>query len=262
MSGIKGKTSNKRARVQKAVEYDNENAPYSTSSTKGKQDKFTLEDIKTNLKCSNETQKKFVNSIKDNEITICNGPAGTGKTYVACAQALNDLKSGRYKNIVIVKSVIPIKDEEIGFLKGDLKEKMEPFLFSFVHNFQKICGEELTEFLLEKGYIKNMPIAYMRGINIDNAIIIIDEAQNLTSKKILTILTRLGKNSKMIFMGDSNQIDMKNPNTSGLERMLNDFDGIEGFGTVNFEEKDCVRHEVVKSVLNRVKELPNKQDYL
>lgn len=261
MSKASGKTSNKRARVQNAINFDNTNGSCSTTK-KNKDDKFTLDDIKVNLKCSNEIQKKFVNSIKDNEITISNGPAGTGKTYVACAQALQDLKNGRFKNIVIVKSVIPIKDEEVGFLKGDLKEKMEPFIYSFVHNFQKICGEELTDFLMEKGYIKTMPIAYMRGINIDDSIILIDEAQNLTSKKILTILTRLGKNSKMVFMGDSNQIDMRNPKSSGLAKMIVDFECVEGFGTISFEEKDCVRHEVVKKILNRVNELPNKEDYI
>lgn len=225
-------------------------------------ERFSLSDIKVNLKCSNPTQKKFVKSMKENDITICNGPAGTGKTYVACAQALADLKAGKYKNIVIVKSVIPIKDEEVGFLKGDLKEKMDPFMYSFVHNFQKICGQELTDFLIDNNHIQYLPITYMRGINIDNSIVMIDEVQNLTSKKILTILTRLGKNSKMVFMGDSNQIDMRNPKATGLSKMIADFDEIEGFGTINFTEDDCVRHEVVRKVLTRVNELPNKEDYI
>lgn len=216
-------------------------------------------DFKLSIKCKNQTQKKLINSIKDNYITICSGPAGTGKTFLACAQSLIELKNGNFDKIVIVKSVTPIKDEEVGFLKGDLKEKMEPYMYSFMDNFNKAIGEENVNRLVESGYIQNIPITYMRGINIDNSIIIIDETQNLTRKKIITILTRLGDMSKMVFLGDVDQIDMRNPNESGLSKMIDDFSDISGFGTVRFIEDDCVRHKVVQDVLNREKKLKEKE---
>ena len=144
-----------------------------------------------NVKCKTENQKSLVNSIKENEVTICSGPAGTGKTFLACAEALKLIKRyAKYKKIVIVKSVTTLKNEEIGFLKGNLREKMEPFMFSFVHNFEKIVGQAITSRLRELKTIEEMPIAYMRGINLDRSIIIIDEAQNISQENMRTILTR------------------------------------------------------------------------
>ena len=132
--------------------------------------------MKVNVKCKTENQKSLINSIKEKEITICSGPAGTGKTYLACAEALKLIKRyAKYKKIVIVKSVTTLKNEEIGFLKGGLREKMEPFMFSFVHNFEKLVGQAITSRLRELKTIEELPIAYMRGINLDRSIIIIDE---------------------------------------------------------------------------------------
>lgn len=208
-----------------------------------------LASIKLSIKCKNETQKKLINTIKDNDVTICTGPAGCGKTYLACYQSLIELKSESPINkIIIVKSVTTLKNEEVGFLKGSLADKMEPFIYSFIKNFEKIAGEGLIKGLMESNTIETLPIAYMRGINIDNAIVIIDETQNITIENIRTIMTRLGENSKMIFLGDIKQIDMKNKEDSALNFLVKNFKGIEGIGIVEFSNDDIIRHQLIKKI--------------
>ena len=199
------------------------------------------------VKCKTENQKSLVNSIKDNEVTICSGPAGTGKTFLACAEALKLIKRyAKYKKIVIVKSVTTLKNEEIGFLKGNLREKMEPFMFSFVHNFEKLVGQAITSRLRELKTIEEMPIAYMRGINLDRSIIIVDEAQNISQENMRTIMTRLGKDSKMVFLGDERQQDSKGGN--GLTFLMDHFSDIEGIGCVQFTKSDVVRNPLIAKI--------------
>jgi len=199
------------------------------------------------VKCKTENQKALVNSMKENEVTICSGPAGTGKTYLACAEALKLIKRyAKYKKIVIVKSVTTLKNEEIGFLKGGLREKMEPFMFSFVHNFEKLVGQAITARLRELKTIEEMPIAYMRGINLDRSIIIIDEAQNISRENIRTIMTRLGRNSKMVFLGDERQQDSKGGN--GLTFLMDHFADIEEIGCVQFNKSDVVRNPLIAKI--------------
>jgi len=209
----------------------------------------SLEQIKIEIKHKNDTQKKLTSSIKSNDITICTGPAGTGKTYISCLQALYDLKNDDdIKKIVLVKSVTTLKSEEIGFLKGTMEEKMEPFMYSFTGNFEKILGKELFAKLKAENFIEIMPIAYLRGVNIDNAIVIIDEAQNITIDNIRTILTRLGEKSKMVFLGDVKQIDSKNKYDSALKFLVERFNNIPKIGVVEFFKSDIVRHPMIKII--------------
>jgi len=199
------------------------------------------------VKCKTENQKILVNAIKGKEIIVCSGPAGSGKTFLACAEALRLIKrNSKFKKIVIVKSVTTLKNEEIGFLKGNLREKMEPFMFSFVHNFEKIVGQSITSKLRELKTIEEMPIAYMRGINLDKSIIIIDEAQNISQDNIRTIMTRLGKDSKMIFLGDERQQDSKGGN--GLTFLMEHFAHIEEIGCVQFNKSDVVRNPLIAKI--------------
>jgi len=199
------------------------------------------------VKCKTENQKALVNAIKEKEVIICSGPAGTGKTYLACAEALKLIKRyAKYKKIVIVKSVTTLKNEEIGFLKGGLREKMEPFMFSFVHNFEKLVGQAITSRLRELKTIEELPIAYMRGINLDRSIIIIDEAQNISRENIRTIMTRLGKDSKMIFLGDERQQDSKGGN--GLTFLMDHFQEIDEIGCVQFNKSDVVRNPLIAKI--------------
>ena len=211
------------------------------------EEKRISDTMTVNVKCKTENQKALVNAIKEKEVIICSGPAGTGKTYLACAEALKLIKRyAKYKKIVIVKSVTTLKNEEIGFLKGGLREKMEPFMFSFVHNFEKIVGQAITSRLRELKTIEEMPIAYMRGINLDKSIVIVDEAQNISRENMRTIMTRLGRDSKMIFLGDERQQDSRGGN--GLTFLMDHFSHIEEIGCIQFSKSDVIRNPLIAKI--------------
>lgn len=235
-------------RSKRKLSYEEEHEILESMSNQLNDTKF-LDRVKINIKCKTINQKKLVNEIKTKEMVICSGLPGTGKTYLSCAVALDLIKNkGEYKKIVIVKSVTTLKDEEIGYLKGSMKEKMEPFMYSFMHNFEKIIGRYNTQVLREDGLIEEMPIAYMRGINIDNSIVIIDEAQNISLDNIRTIMTRLGENSKMIFLGDENQVDMKKKTQSSLKFIIDKFSDFDEVGTVVLDNDDVVRNPLIKKI--------------
>lgn len=211
--------------------------------------RFDLQKVTFSLKCKNDSQKNLVKLISSNDITISSGPAGTGKTFIACAQALKLLKQdSRYHKILLVKSVTVLEGEDVGFLKGDLKEKMFPFTLSFLDNFYKLIGEDNTTAMLNEGLIEVLPLAYIRGRSIDNAIIIVDEAQNISLKNMRSTLTRIGENSKMIITGDIKQIDIKNKKLSSLDTVVNMFSGKHNIGTMFFETKDIVRNPIVMMI--------------
>ena len=215
-----------------------------------------LSKIKIELKFKNKNQKTFADHLENKEVIICSGPAGTGKTYVACAKALQLIKERpEYKKIYIVKSVTTLKDEEIGFLKGTMEEKMEPFVYSFIHNFEKITNRALISSLRSSGTIEVMPIAYLRGINFDDCIVLIDECQNITPDNMHTIMTRLGSNCKMIFLGDSAQIDLKNKKNSSLKLIMEKFSEVEEFGCMTFSDEDIVRNPLIKKIEKIFKEI-------
>jgi phosphate starvation-inducible PhoH-like protein len=213
------------------------------------EDKF-LQTMKINVKCKTENQKKLVNSIKENEITICSGLPGSGKTFLSCAEALKLIKTRpKYKRIVLVKSITPLKNEEIGHLPGNLEEKMAPIMESFTDNIRKLIGKTRMEKLIELGVIEIVPIAFARGRSIDNSIILIDEAQNISLDNIRTLMTRIGDNSKMVIMGDVKQKDIRNKRDSSLEIVLRRFDNVEGFGCVELRDpNDVVRNPIIKIV--------------
>jgi phosphate starvation-inducible PhoH-like protein len=206
--------------------------------------------LSVNIKCKTENQKKLVNSIKQNEITICSGLPGSGKTFLSCAEALKLVKGkSRFKRIVLVKSITPLKNEDIGHLPGDLKEKMAPIMESFTDNIRKVIGRSRMEKLMELGVIEIVPIAFARGRSIDNSIILVDEAQNISMDNIRTLMTRIGNNSKMVIMGDVRQKDIRNKKDSSLEIVLNKFKDVEGFGTVELRNpEDVVRNPIIKII--------------
>lgn len=211
--------------------------------------RFDVQKLKIEYNYKNESQKNLISLINNNKITITAGPAGTGKTYIACAQALKLLKSDqRFKKIILVKSVTVLEGEEIGFLKGDLKEKMFPFTISFLDNFYKLIGEGITQIMLDQGFIEVLPLAYIRGRSIDNSIIIVDEAQNITTKNMRSTMTRIGTDTKMIITGDTKQIDMKNSKLSSLDLVVRLFENKPDIGTMKFKVDDIVRDPIVKII--------------
>jgi phosphate starvation-inducible PhoH-like protein len=228
----------------------------------GKNHPTDIRSFRIDLKFKNKNQKIFGDLIESKEVVICSGPAGTGKTYIACAQALQLMKrEDRYKKIYIVKSVTTLKDEEIGFLKGTMEEKMEPFVYSFIHNFEKITNRTIVQNMRMNGLIQVMPIAYLRGINFDDCIVLIDEAQNITPDNMHTIMTRIGSNCKMIFLGDTAQVDLRNKKNSSLKLIIDRFSSLEEVGTMEFSDEDIVRNPLIKkieAVFNSLSESSNK----
>ncbi|MCK9416901.1 PhoH family protein [Candidatus Dojkabacteria bacterium] len=209
----------------------------------------------------NESQKNLINSIKNNEITIVAGPAGTGKTYITMAYALSLLRktTNKFKKIYLVKSVTTLKNEEVGFLKGDLNEKIEPVMWSFYLNMEKLILESSIKSLIEKEIVRPFPLAYMRGTSLDDSIIIADEMQNVNLDNSRTLLTRIGSNSKLILLGDINQIDMKNKNESSLEVLLNLFEDVSNIGVIRMSEEDTnIRNPLISVIETKYKEYINK----
>ena len=247
------KTSRRRGKLSEEELEEVQNFVYRKNA---EEDKF-LQSMSVNIKCKNENQKLVVESIKNNEITIVSGLPGTGKTFLACAEALKLIKTRpKYKKILLVKSVIQLPGEELGFLPGDLKDKLEPYMISFIDNFEKIIGESLTNKLRELGLIQIQPLAFVRGRSIDNTIIIVDEAQNISIQNMRTLMTRIGDNSKMVILGDVKQKDIKNPKNSSLEVVIDKFEGIDGFGCVSLRNPDdIVRNPIIKIIEKVFEEL-------
>jgi phosphate starvation-inducible PhoH-like protein len=213
------------------------------------EDKF-LKSMTVNYKCRTENQGKLRESIRGNEITIVSGLPGTGKTYIACAEALKLIKSRpKYKKILLVKSITQLRGEELGSLPGDLNEKFDPYLGSFIDNFEKIIGESLTRKLRELGIINIQPLAFVRGRSIDNTVIIVDEAQNISIDNMRTLMTRIGDNSKMIILGDVKQKDLRNKKESSLEVIIDRFNNMDNFGCVELRDpEDVVRNPIIKII--------------
>lgn len=209
-----------------------------------------LTSMSVNYKCKNQNQAKVRDSIRNNEISIVSGLPGTGKTYIACAEALKLIKSRpKYKKILLVKSVTQLQGEDLGFLPGDLKEKLDPYMISFIDNFEKIIGETMTRKLRDLGIINIQPLAFIRGRSIDNTIIIVDEAQNISIENMRTLMTRIGDNSKMVILGDVKQKDIKKKSDSSLEVIIDKFKDMEGFGCVELRDPDdVVRNPIIKII--------------
>jgi len=236
--------------------------PTDKYSQNGSSPTSLLNKIQIDVKCKSENQKKLIKSIRDHEITICEGMAGCGKTYLSCYEALKLLKSEypKYNRIILVKSVTTLKDEEVGFLKGDLKDKLLPIMYSFTGNFEKLIGKDLLEKLTNSGLIEQQPLAYVRGVSIDNAIVIIDECQNISVDNMKTILTRIGYDSKYIVLGDSKQIDIKNKKNSSLEKIMKGFEPHDGFGIVRLGKEDIVRHRLISIIDDVFNDIEKESD--
>ena len=207
------------------------------------------------IKCKSAKQKEFLKAVESSTITLCNGIPGSGKTFLACYAALKMLEKKQVDKIVLVKSVTTLPEEDLGYLPGSEKDKMAPFILSFTGNIDKLIGEEERKKLFKDNKIVVQPLAYIRGITIDNAVVILDECQNLTIDTFKSIITRIGSGSTYIVLGDSEQIDLKRKEKSSLSKLMELFQNSESVSTISFREEDCVRNPIIPYLLNKIKEI-------
>lgn len=204
-------------------------------------------------KCKTYTQFEYLKKVNNSDLVFAIGPAGTGKTFLSVLMAVNSLKRGDVNKIIITRPAVEA-GESLGFLPGDLKEKIDPYLMPIYDALDQILGSEKKDSYIEKGIIEVMPLAYMRGRTLDEAFIILDEAQNTTDRQMLMFLTRLGFNSKMIVNGDITQIDLNiSKNNSGLVSAINKLKGVDNIAFVEFKNSDVVRNPLVQTIIEKFK---------
>ena len=226
------------------------------------EDVFTPKDLAKNIigkaikiTGKNERQIEFIQAIKENEITICSGAAGTGKSYLAVAQALKllTMTGNKYNKIWLSRPIVET-GKSMGFLPGELTEKLAPYIQPLLDNIDKIIGEPARIKLMETNIIEFSPLAFIRGKTIDNAILILDEAQNSEPVEMKAVLTRIGENAKFIISGDIDQSDLYNDvEKSGLFDAIHKLTGLDGIGFCQFRECDIVRNPIISEILKRYK---------
>ena len=200
------------------------------------------------IKCKTIGQREYVEAVRKHELTIAVGPAGTGKTYLAMALAVVALKNREVERIVLTRPAVEA-GEKLGFLPGDMTQKVDPYLRPLYDAMYEIMGVESYQRLLEKGTVEVAPLAFMRGRTLSDAFIILDEAQNTTCEQMKMFLTRLGANSRCVVTGDISQIDLPRGRLSGLKQALTVLDGEESIGIVRLNQTDVVRHELVRRIV-------------
>ena len=204
-------------------------------------------------------QKEYINLIKNNDITFGIGPAGTGKTYLAVAMAVKAFKRDEVSRIILTRPAVEA-GENLGFLPGDLKDKVDPYLRPLYDALFDMLGADKFNKYLERGLIEVAPLAFMRGRTLDNAVIILDEAQNTTREQMKMFLTRLGFGSKAVVTGDLTQTDLPDNKKSGLLHARDVLKGVEGIGSINLTERDVVRHALVQSIIVAYDKYDKKQE--
>jgi phosphate starvation-inducible PhoH-like protein len=210
------------------------------------------------IKAQSANQRKLVESMRKNDMVFAVGPAGTGKTYVGVALAVQALKSKAVKRIILTRPAVEA-GENLGFLPGDLKEKLDPYMQPLYDALRDMIPAEKLESYIEKGVIQIAPLAFMRGRTLDNAFVILDEGQNTTHAQMKMFLTRMGKDAKFVINGDPGQVDLPRRSISGLKEALLVLQNTEGIGMIYLDDKDVIRHKLVKKVIAAYKSIENRE---
>jgi phosphate starvation-inducible protein PhoH and related proteins len=200
------------------------------------------------IKPKTVNQQKLVDLVNNNDLVFALGPAGTGKTYISVAMAVRALKNKSVKKIIITRPAVEA-GENLGFLPGDLKEKIDPYLRPIYDGLNDMIPYEKLQYYMEREIIEIAPLAYMRGRTLNNAFILLDEAQNTTAMQMKMFLTRMGPESKMIITGDTSQIDLPGRQRSGLKEAVRFLRDVKGIGIIHLSEKDVVRHKLVRDII-------------
>lgn len=201
------------------------------------------------VKARTENQRKLVELYDRSDLIFATGPAGSGKTYTAIALAVRALRDKQVRRVILTRPAVEA-GEKLGFLPGDLKEKLDPYLQPLYDALNDMIPAAKLQKFMEDGTVQIAPLAYMRGRTLDNAFVILDEAQNTTMSQIKMFLTRMGRNAKFIVTGDVTQVDLPRRSDSGLVRAMQTVRGIDGIGFVEFDKRDIVRHELVKHIVD------------
>jgi phosphate starvation-inducible PhoH-like protein len=210
------------------------------------------------IKAQTANQRKLVESMHKNDMVFAIGPAGTGKTYTGVALAVKALKNKEVKRIILTRPAVEA-GENLGFLPGDLKEKLDPYMQPLYDALRDMIPHEKLESYIEKGIIQIAPLAFMRGRTLDNAFVILDEGQNTTHAQMKMFLTRMGKNAKFLLTGDPGQIDLPRRTISGLKEALLVLKDLDGIGIIFLDDKDVIRHKLVKKVIAAYKNIENRE---
>ncbi len=217
-------------------------------SKKVDKDNFLIKTNNKKIYARSKNQEIFVNAININDLIFGIGPAGTGKTYLAVAAAVQCLLKNQISRIILSRPAVEA-GERLGFLPGDLKEKIDPYLRPLYDALNDLMPKKILENYIDNGIIEIAPLAFMRGRTLENAFIILDEAQNTTNMQMKMFVTRLGRNSKMVILGDITQIDLPTGSTSGLKEILKLIPKEKGIDTIKFQSKDIVRHRLVDKIV-------------
>ena len=227
-------------------------------SKKVEKDKFLIKTKNKKIYARSKNQEKFVDAINNNDLVFGVGPAGTGKTYLAVAAAVQSLINNQISRIILSRPAVEA-GERLGFLPGDLKEKIDPYLRPLYDALNDLMPKKILESNMDNGIIEIAPLAFMRGRTLENAFIILDEAQNTTNMQMKMFVTRLGRNSKMVILGDITQIDLPAGSSSGLKEILKLVPKDEGIDVVNFQNKDIVRHRLVDKIVKAYSKLEKQK---
>lgn len=200
------------------------------------------------IKAKTVNQQKLVQAVNESDLVFALGPAGTGKTYISVALAVRALKNKQVRKIIITRPAVEA-GENLGFLPGDLKEKIDPYLRPIYDALHDMMPYEKLEYYMEREIIEIAPLAYMRGRTLNNAFILLDEAQNTTPMQMKMFLTRMGPDSKMVVSGDASQVDLPVKQSSGLDQAIRLLSNVKGIGFVELNERDVVRHRLVRAII-------------